>query len=132
VFLRAWTKLSTFRGDAAFSTWLHRLTVNVVLADRRSQGKRWALLKGADELEPYEGAAARSGRMEPGKPRKGDRLDLDAAIASLPDGARTVFVLYEIEGYQHQEIAEVTGTAVGTCKAQLHRARKLLREALQG
>jgi RNA polymerase sigma-70 factor (ECF subfamily) len=70
--------------------------------------------------------------MEPGKPRKGDRLDLDAAIASLPDGARTVFVLYEIEGYQHQEIAEVTGTAVGTCKAQLHRARKLLREALQG
>jgi len=132
VFLRAWTKLSTFRGDAAFSTWLHRLAVNVVLADRRSLGKRWALLKGADELEPYEGAAARAGRTELGGPRKGDRMDLDAAIATLPEGARTVFVLYEIEGYRHEEIADATGTAVGTSKAQLHRARKLLREALQG
>ncbi|MGD8329950.1 MAG: sigma-70 family RNA polymerase sigma factor [Acidobacteriota bacterium] len=132
VFLRAWTKLSTFRGDAAFSTWLHRLAVNVVLADRRSQGKRWALLKGADELEPYEGAALRAGRAEAGGPRKGDRMDLDEAIAALPDGARKVFVLYEIEGYRHEEIAEATGTAVGTSKAQLHRARKLLREALQG
>jgi len=132
VFLRAWTKLSTFRGDSAFSTWLHRLAVNVVLADRRSQGKRWALLKGADELEPYEAVAARDGRAQVGAPRKGDRLDLDAAIATLPEGARTVFVLYEIEGYRHEEIAEATGTAVGTSKAQLHRARKLLREALQG
>jgi len=87
VFLRAWTKLSTFRGDAAFSTWLHRLAVNVVLADRRSQGKRWSRLIATDDLEVFEGAVA--------------------------------------------EIAEVTGTAVGTSKAQLHRARKLLREALE-
>lgn len=132
VFLRAWTKLSTFRGDAAFSTWLHRLTVNVVLADKRSQGKRWARLMGTDELEPYEGAASKAGLMEPSRARKGARMDLEEAIAALPDGARTVFVLYEIEGYRHEEIAEVTGTAVGTSKAQLHRARKLLREALQG
>lgn len=132
VFLRAWTKLSTFRGDAAFSTWLHRLTVNVVLADKRSQGKRWARLMGTDELEPYEGAASKAGLMEPSRTRKGARMDLEGAIAALPDGARTVFVLYEIEGYRHEEIAEATGTAVGTSKAQLHRARKLLREALQG
>lgn len=132
VFLRAWTKLSTFRGDAAFSTWLHRLAVNVVLADKRSQGKRWARLMGTDELEPYEGAASKAGLMEPSRARKGARMDLEEAIAALPDGARTVFVLYEIEGYRHEEIAEATGTAVGTSKAQLHRARKLLREALQG
>jgi RNA polymerase sigma-70 factor (ECF subfamily) len=131
VFLRAWTKLSTFRGDAAFSTWLHRLTVNVVLADRRSQGKRWALLKGADDLEPFEGAAARAAPEEAEGGAKGARLDLEGAIATLPEGARKVFVLYEIEGYRHEEIAAATGTAVGTSKAQLHRARKLLREALQ-
>jgi RNA polymerase sigma-70 factor (ECF subfamily) len=130
-FLRAWTKLSTFRGDAAFSTWLHRLTVNVVLADRRSQGKRWARLMGTDELEPYEGAAARAAGAGAGNPSRGARLDLEGAIATLPDGARKVFVLYEIEGYRHEEIAQATGTAVGTSKAQLHRARKLLREALQ-
>jgi len=131
VFLRAWTKLSTFRGDAAFSTWLHRLAVNVVLADRRSQGKRWARLIGADELEPYEHVSTRDGHSEPEKTTRGDRMDLEEAIGELPDGARRVFVLYEIEGYRHEDIAEFTGTAVGTSKAQLHRARKLLREKLQ-
>jgi RNA polymerase sigma-70 factor (ECF subfamily) len=131
VFLRAWTKLSTFRGDAAFSTWLHRLAVNVVLADRRSQGKRWARLVGTDELEPYEGVSARAGLSEPAEAPRGARLDLEGAIAGLPEGARKVFVLYEIEGYRHEDIAQMTGTAVGTSKAQLHRARKLLREALQ-
>ncbi len=131
VFLRAWTKLSTFRGDSAFSTWLHRLAVNVVLADRRSQGKRWGLLVGADDLEPFEGAVSRAAPREVEVGARGEQLDLEGAIAALPEGARKVFVLYEIEGYRHEEIAEVTGTAVGTSKAQLHRARKLLREALQ-
>ena len=128
VFLRAWDKLSTFRGDAAFSTWLHRLAVNVVLADRRSQGKRWARLVTTDDMEPYESVAADPG---PQANPAGAGVDLDRAIASLPEGARTVFVLYEIEGYRHEEIAEAMGTAVGTSKAQLHRARKLLREALE-
>jgi len=128
VFLRAWTKLSTFRGDAAFSTWLHRLAVNVVLADKRSQGKRWSRLIGTDELEVFEGAIAEG---KPEEAPKGSNIDLEEAIAGLPEGARKVFVLYEIEGYRHQEIAEVTGTAVGTSKAQLHRARKLLRKALE-
>ena len=127
-FLRAWTKLSTFRGDAAFSTWLHRLTVNVVLADRRSAGKRWARLVGADDLEPYEAVTSRSA-AEPAP--RGSSIDLEEAIAGLPEGARTVFVLYEIKGYRHEEIAAATGTAVGTSKAQLHRAKKLLRKALE-
>ena len=130
-FIRAWQKLNSFRGDSQFSTWLHRLTVNVVLADRRSQGKRWALLMGTDELEPYEGAASRAAPLGSEGRSKGAHLDLEEAIAGLPDGARKVFVLYEIEGYRHEEIAQATGTAVGTSKAQLHRARKLLREALQ-
>lgn len=128
VFLRAWTKLSTFRGDAAFSTWLHRLTVNVVLADRRSAGKRWARLVGADDLEPYEAVTSRSA-AEPAP--RGSSIDLEEAIAGLPERARTVFVLYEIKGYRHEEIAAATGTAVGTSKAQLHRAKKLLRKALE-
>ena len=128
VFLRAWTKLSTFRGDAAFSTWLHRLAVNVVLADRRSQGKRWARLVGTDTLEPAQALTSRPA-AEPAP--RGSNLDLEEAIAGLPEGARTVFVLYEIEGYRHQEIAEVIGIAVGTSKAQLHRAKKLLRKVLE-
>jgi RNA polymerase sigma-70 factor (ECF subfamily) len=128
VFLRAWKGLATFRGEAAFSTWLHRLAVNVVLAERRSQGKRWERMIGTDDIEPFE-AATLERRAGPGP--EGIGLDLEAAIGALPEGARTVFVLYEIEGYGHREIAAVTGTAVGTSKAQLHRARKLLREALQ-
>jgi len=127
-FLRAWSKLSTFRGDAAFSTWLHRLTVNVVLADRRSQGKRWARMVMTDDMEPFEGATAEA---RPEKSAAGTGVDLERAIATLPEGARTVFVLYQIEGHRHEEIAEMTGTAVGTSKAQLHRARRLLREALE-
>lgn len=126
VFLRAWNKLDTFRGDAAFSTWLHRLAVNVVLAHRRSRGKRWARLVTTDDMAPYEAV-----RTVPAPASAGEGVDLERAIAGLPEGARRVFVLYEIEGLQHQEIAELTGTAVGTSKAQLHRARKLLREALR-
>jgi RNA polymerase sigma-70 factor (ECF subfamily) len=128
VFLRAWKGLATFRGEAAFSTWLHRLAVNVVLAERRSTGKRWERMIGTDDIEPFE-AATLERRAGPGP--EGIGLDLEAAIGELPEGARTVFVLYEIEGYGHREIAAFTGTAVGTSKAQLHRARKLLREALQ-
>lgn len=125
VFLRAWSKLSSFRGDAAFSTWLHRLTVNVVLGERRSQGKRWARLVMSEDMAPYEDRDRSASHRT-----AGTGMDLEAAISALPEGARTVFVLYEVEGYRHEEIAEMTGTAVGTSKAQLHRARRLLREAL--
>ena len=119
-FVRAWGNLRSFRGEAAFSTWLHRLAVNVVLTDRRSAGRR---------ERRADGAAAEGPRAQPA-PRVGLGVDLERAIARLPPGARAVFVLYDVEGYRHEEIAEMTGIATGTSKAQLHRARKLLREAL--
>ena len=123
VFVRAWQKLGSFEGKSAFSTWLHRLAVNVVLGDRRSEGIRIGKVFGTDDLEAYE---------TPTKPPDpGQAMDLERAIASLPPGARTVFVLHDVEGYKHEEIAELHGLAVGTCKAQLHRARRLLREALE-
>ena len=122
-FVRAWQKLGSFRHESAFSTWLHRVTVNVVLGDRRSRARREARVKvlGDDSLadptstEPFPGRA----------------VDLDRSIAALPEGARTVFVLHDVEGYRHREIARMTGLAIGTSKAQLHRARKLLRKALK-
>jgi len=123
VFVRAWEKLRTFRGESAFSTWLHRLTVNVVLTEKRTRGRREKRVFSTDELEDLE----RPGSVPP----SGTRLDLEQAIAALPPGARTVFVLHDIEGYQHEEIAEMSGLAAGTSKAQLFRARRLLREMLE-
>ncbi len=121
-FMRAWQKLPTFRGDAAFSTWLHRLTVNVVLSHRRTAARRRERMNTADELTTVD---------EPTQVRPGRSMDLEQAIAALPEGARKIFVLYNIEGYRHQEIASIAGVAVGTSKAQLHRARRLLRKHLQ-
>jgi RNA polymerase sigma factor (sigma-70 family) len=122
-FVRAWLKLETFRFESAFSSWLHRLTVNVVVEHRRSMGRR-----ASREAELPETPTLTTSES-PGKAE--DRIDLERALASLPEGARVVFVLHDVEGYQHHEIAELTGSAVGTSKAQLHRARKLLREALR-
>ncbi len=121
-FVRAWEKLGSFHGQSAFSSWLHRLAVNVVLASWRSQGRRRERVVAIDDVASFQTPALVS------EPRQA--IDLERAIAGLPTGARTVFVLYDVEGYRHQEIAEMTGLAVGTCKAQLHRARRLLREAL--
>jgi RNA polymerase sigma-70 factor, ECF subfamily len=125
VFVRAWEKLDSFRGESAFSTWLHRLAVNVVLGMRRSEGRLGSRVVFADDLSIYESESGGS------RPMDGERMDLEAAMASLPDGTRTVFVMHEVEGYTHEEIARLTGRAEGTCKALLHRARKLLRERLQ-
>ncbi len=122
-FIRAWQKLATFRHSSAFSTWLHRVAVNVVLGDRRRMSRR----EGRVSMVGDE--AMRNSAAPMGSPA--DTLDLENAIASLPDGARTVFVLHDVEGFLHTEIADLTGIAVGTSKAQLHRARKLLRKALQ-
>lgn len=121
-FIRAWQALDRFRGDAAFSTWLHRIAANAVLSHRRSAGRRHARVIEQEDLSHHEDEQDRTHR--------GPAVDLEAAIAMLPEGAREIFVLYDIEGYRHDEIAEMTGLAVGTSKAQLHRARKLLREAL--
>lgn len=122
-FVRAWEKLPTFRGKSAFSTWLHRLTVNVVLGDRRSRSRREDKNVAIDQVGPLPSLATPRG-SEVG-------IDLERAIAALPERARTVFVLHDVEGYRHSEIAKLAGMAEGTSKAHLHRARQLLREALR-
>lgn len=121
-FIRAWQKLDTFRGTASFSTWMHRVAANVVLSRRRTLARERERTVHQDDMSYHAATGDRTNR--------GPTIDLDAAIAQLPERAREVFVLYDIEGYQHQEIADLMGIAPGTCKAQLHRARKLLREAL--
>lgn len=123
VFVRAWEKLTQFRGDSAFASWLHRLAVNVVIGTWRRRGRRRQRVVALEEAAAAVDAAHR--------PRPRLAIDLERAIARLPAGARNVFVLHEIAGYRHHEIAAQTGLAVGTCKAQLHRARRLLREALK-
>lgn len=122
VFVRAWEKLESFRGDSAFPTWLHRLAVNVVLTERRTTGRREHRVGGHSDLESLD-APCRAASP-------GVRMDLEQAISGLPPGARAVFVLHDVEGYQHHEIAEMSGLSEGTSKAQLFRARRLLREML--
>lgn len=127
VFVRAWEKLHLFRGESSFATWLHRLTVNLVLNARKSEGRSKARFEENDEESG--GIDALPGVV--GMPlAPGDLLDLEKAIERLPAGARRVFVLHDVEGYKHEEIAEMLGVTSGATKAQLHRARLLLREAL--
>jgi RNA polymerase sigma-70 factor (ECF subfamily) len=127
VFVRAWEKLHLFRGESAFGTWLHRLTVNVVLNARKTEGRQRSRFDEPDE--EAGGIDALPGIV--GMPlAPGDLLDLERAVEKLPPGARRVFVLHDVEGYKHEEIAEMLGVTSGATKAQLHRARMLLREAL--
>ncbi len=123
VFVRAWQKLASFRGESRFTTWLHRLAVNLVLQDRRSKGRRRAKEESVGDLERYGSHARRA--------MPGTRVDLERAIAGLPPKARNVLVLRDIQGYKYDEIAELTGVSLGTIKAQIHRARALVREALE-
>jgi RNA polymerase sigma-70 factor (ECF subfamily) len=127
-FVRAWEKLDGFRGESRFETWLHRLAINVVLDWRRQRDRRERREIGTDDDQALESAAI--GRSVPA-PAVAERLDLERAVARLPEGARTIFVLFEIEGYPLRDIAEIEGIAEGTVKAQLHRARQILREALR-
>jgi RNA polymerase sigma-70 factor, ECF subfamily len=122
VFVRAWQKLGTFRGDASFGTWLHRLAVNVIIERFRSLGTQRDrfLADGDDALE----------RM-PSPRASGDfRMDFEAALARLPNAAREVFVLHDVEGHKHHEIGTLLGISPGTSKSQLHRARMLMRRHL--
>lgn len=123
-FIRAWNKLDLFEGKSAFGTWLHRLAANVALSDRRIRVKRVA------REAPMDDAVERTA-MGDRDISAGLRADLEQAIAGLPERARTVLVLFDIEGYRHEEIADLTGMAVGSSKAQLHRARKLVRASLE-
>jgi RNA polymerase sigma-70 factor (ECF subfamily) len=123
VFVRAWDKLATFRGESAFGTWLHRLAVNVILSRHRSErnDRTWI-------VDDEYALAAATIRV----PHPAARMDLDAAIARLPEGARRVFVLHDVEGWTHEEIAEQMGLVPGTSKSQLSRARAALRRMLDG
>jgi len=122
-FIRAWQKLDSFRGDSQFGTWLHKLSVNVALSDRRSRMRRLTRETGMDEAVERSATGATDIYA-------GQRMDLEKAISRLPERARTVLVLFDIEGYSHVEISELSGMAVGSSKAQLHRARNLVREEL--
>ncbi|WP_025413345.1 RNA polymerase sigma factor [Gemmatirosa kalamazoonensis] len=124
VFVRVWEKLASFRGESSFGTWIHRVAVNVVL--NRLQAEKRDRKRSASSDDEDDGIAALPAR--PTAP--GDRMDLERAIAALPPGARRVFVLHDVEGFRHEEIAEQLGITSGGSKAQLHRARLLLREAL--
>jgi RNA polymerase sigma factor (sigma-70 family) len=125
VFVRVWQKLHTFRGESSFATWLHRLAVNVIVERFRALGaaRERFLADSEDTLERIP-----SGALSPA--RYDSRLDLDTALQRLPPGARTVFVLHDVEGYRHEEIGEMLGVSVGTSKSQLHRARMTLRAHL--
>ena len=120
VFVRAWQRLPTFRGQSALATWMHRLAVNVVLEQLRSTKRDVARFI---EDPDHDAMPARPASIEA-------RMDLESAVAKLPTGARTVFVLHDVHGYSHDEIAEMTGIAAGTARAQLFRARRALMRLL--
>lgn len=120
-FINAWRNLAAFEGRSAVATWLHRIAVNAALARAR---------RGSLEIVPQPADDDDEPAFERAAPDETPPLDLEAAVAKLPEGARHVLVLYGIYGYTHEEAAGMLGIAVGTCKAQLHRARRLLRERL--
>ncbi|QDH70832.1 RNA polymerase sigma factor [Marilutibacter alkalisoli] len=122
-FVRAWQALPGFRFESAFSTWLHRLAVNTALMDLRSQRSR-------PQHEGDDGAFDTLGLADSAGHTTALSMDLERAVASLPPRARAVLVLYDVEGWKHEEIAAELGMAVGSSKAQLHRARNLLRDRL--
>jgi RNA polymerase sigma-70 factor (ECF subfamily) len=129
-FLQLFRKISTFRGESAFSTWLHRLAVNVVLMHLRKRGLQQVSLDEVDNSqdEPVKRDYGDNDRRLIGSV---DRIGLQRAIADLPPGYRTVFVLHDVEGYEHNEIAEIMNCSVGNSKSQLHKARMKLRERLR-
>jgi RNA polymerase sigma-70 factor (ECF subfamily) len=139
VFVRVWQKLGTFEGRGSLAGWIRRMTVNLVAEDRRTRSRqaRWMVPlreEGSDWDEDWHGARIRGVQVhrdrELAQEEAESRIDLDRALLELPHGARFAFVLHDVLGYPHKEIAAMTGAAVGTVKAQVHRARRLLREIL--
>ncbi len=126
VFIQLLRKLGSFRGESAFTTWLHRLTVNHVLMHFRKRGVR--LEKTTEEGDVPE--QIETGSERPEAMPVIDRIALDNAIAQLPPGYRSVFVLHDVEGYEHEEVANLLGVSVGTSKSQLHKARMRLRDLI--
>ncbi len=129
-FLQLFRKIGTFRGESAFSTWLHRMAVNVVLMQLRKKGLPVVPLE--DTMETEEEAPKKElGAPDPSLAGSIDRLQLQRAVEDLPPGYRSIFVLHDVEGYEHNEIAEIVGCSVGNSKSQLHKARLKLRELLK-
>ena len=130
-FLQLHRKIATFRGDSAFSTWLHRLAINVVLMRLRRKGLSLISLDEAMEPAPEERPGRSFGAPDLNLTGSIDRLALERAIANLPAGYRLIFVLHDIEGYEHNEIATMLDCSIGNSKSQLHKARLKLRDALR-
>ncbi|MGH9902081.1 MAG: RNA polymerase sigma factor [Pyrinomonadaceae bacterium] len=127
VFIQLFRKIGSFRGESAFTTWLHRLTVNQVLMHFRKRGVRL-------EQTTEDGEAPLQvvrGTEDPGRMPVVDRIALDKAVSQLPPGYRTVFLLHDVEGHEHEEVARLLGCSVGTSKSQLHKARMKLRTLLR-
>jgi RNA polymerase sigma-70 factor (ECF subfamily) len=129
-FLQLFRKIGTFRGESAFSTWLHRMAVNVVLMRLRKKGLQVVPLEETIETEE-ETPKKELGAADPVLAGSIDRLQMQKAVDSLPPGYRTIFVLHDVEGYEHNEIAEIAGCSIGNSKSQLHKARMKLRELLK-
>ena len=120
-FIQAWNKLSKFRGDSAFSTWIHRIAVNTVLGRIRKSQREKDRMQAVTDISPVPETVGDSGNFE----------DLQQAVDDLPTGARHVFVLHAVYGYSHDETGDMLGIATGTSKAQLHRAKRLLAQQLR-
>ena len=130
-FLQLYRKIGTFRGESAFSTWLHRLAVNVVLMHLRKKGLPEVSLEETLEPSQEDGPRKDIGARDNMLSGSIDRVNLERAIASLPPGYRLIFVLHDVEGYEHNEIADMMGCSIGNSKSQLHKARMKLRDLLK-
>ncbi len=130
VFLQLHRKIATFRGDSAFSTWFHRLAINVVLMRLRKKGLAVVSLDEAAEPDPFKGPRRIFEASDPNSGESIDRIALERAISELPAGYRAIFVLHDIEGFEHSQIAAMLDCSIGNSKSQLHKARLRLRDAL--
>ena len=130
-FLQLFRKISTFRGESAFSTWLHRLTMNIVLMRLRKKGLPEVSLEETLEPQHEDGPRRDIGVRDKVLAGSIDRLNLERSIEGLPPGYRIIFLLHDVEGYEHNEIAKMLGCSIGNSKSQLHKARMKLREQLK-
>ena len=133
VFVQLFRKIDTFRGESAFSTWLHRLAVNMVLMDIRSRNsKRYSFIPIESTNEEDDSLYEQLGREDNSLRSSLDRLTIRDAMDNLPPGYRMVFLLHDVHGFEHQEIAEILSCSVGNCKSQLHKARLKMRRIMEG
>ena len=130
-FLQLFRKIGTFRGESAFSTWLHRLSVNVVLMHLRKKSLPVVSLEETTQNTEEDSPKKDFGAEDLSLAGSLDRLQLQKAVESLPPGYRTIFVLHDVEGYEHNEIAGIVGCSIGNSKSQLHKARMKLRDILR-